>query len=180
MGRSPGVARAGAGCARGARARLTSRRGDDDEAAAFALGALDLFEHNEPVSAYHPNIGLIRADEATRTELEALARQGNPEAVSDLIERYRGADGTLRWDWSLVSRLRGVPEGSRLQAQEDFHAASAPLVDELRAAGLDVYDLSDWSRRKLPSAAAVKAAAPILATLATGATGPTSSGRCHT
>ncbi len=145
-----------------ARARLASRRGDDDEGAAFALGALDLFEHNEPVSSYHRNIGLIRADEATLSELKALARQGKPEAVSDLIDRYRGPNGAVRWDWSLVSRLRGVPEGSRLQAQDDFHAASEPLVDELRAGGLDVYDLSDWSSRKLPSAAAVKTAVPIL------------------
>ena len=145
-----------------ARARLASRRGDDDEAAAFALGALDLFEHNEPVSSYHPGIGLIRGDDATLAELEALARHGNAEAVGDLIERYRAPDGAVRWDWSLVIRLRGVPEGSRLQAQDDFHAASEPLIDELRAVGLNVYDLADWSHRTLPSAAAMKTAAPIL------------------
>jgi hypothetical protein len=94
--------------------------------------------------------------------METLARGGNAEAVSDLVERYRAPDGTVRWDWSLVARLRGVAEGSRLQAQDDFHAACEPLVDELREAGFDVYDFQDWTGRKLPSATAVNTAAPIL------------------
>ncbi len=145
-----------------ARSRLASRRGDDDEAAAFAFGALDLFEHNEPVSSYHPEIGLIRADDATLAELQALAHRGNAEAFSDLVDRYRGPGGAVRWDWSLLMRLRGVPEDSRLHAQDQFQSASEPIIDELRTAGLDVYDLADWSQRKLPSAAAVNAATPIL------------------
>jgi len=145
-----------------ARSRLASRRGDDDEAAAFALGALELWQQNEPVSPYHPDVGLIRADEATLTELEATARRGNAEAVSELVERYRDPDGVVRWEWALISRLRGVPEGSRLQVQDDFHAASEPVINELRAAGFDVYDLWDWSRRRLPSTAAVEKATPIL------------------
>jgi hypothetical protein len=144
------------------RARLANRRGADDEAAAFALGALHLFEHNEPVSSHHPDVGLIRADEATLTELEEVASQGEAEAFNELVERFREPGGKVRWDWALVSRLRGVPEGSRLEGRDEFHAASEPVIDDLRAAGLDVYDLWDWSQRKLASAAAVKTAVPIL------------------
>jgi len=145
-----------------ARSRLASRRGADDEAAAFALGALDLFDHNRPVSSYHPDVGLILADEATIAELESRAQRGDAEAFSELVDRYRRPDGTVRWDWSLLVRLREVPEGSWVHRDDEFQAATEPIIDELRGAGLEVYDLRDWSGRKLPSQAAVNAAAPIL------------------
>jgi hypothetical protein len=145
-----------------ARARLASRRGDDDEAAAFALGALDLFDHNRAVSSYHPNVGLIRGDEATLSELEIIAQRGNAEAASDRVDRYRKADGTVRWDWSLVVQLREMPEGSWVHRAREIQAAEAPIIDDLRAAGFEVYDLEGWRLRKLPSQAAVNAAAPIL------------------
>lgn len=145
-----------------ARSRLATRRGDHDEASAFALGALDLFEHNRPVSSYHPDVGLARADGATLAELEAVAEQGAPEKVSDLVDRYRGADGAVRWDWSLVSRIRHGKDDARLQAEDDFHSACEPIVDELRRAGFDVYDFDDWVRSKLPSAAAADKAAQLL------------------
>jgi hypothetical protein len=145
-----------------ARMRLARRRDRDDEAAAFALGALYLFANNQPASSYHPDVGLIRADDATLGELQDTATRGTPEAASERVEGYRGADGRVRWEWALTSRLRGVPEGSRLEAQDDFDAQAAPLIQELRDAGIEVYDLCDWSRRPLPDAASVKAVAPIL------------------
>ena len=145
-----------------ARMRLAQRRGEADEAAAFAHGARHLFADNQPVSSYHPTIGLIRADNATLAELEDVASRGNPEAVSERVERYRGPDETVRWEWALTSRLRGVPKGSRLEAQDDFDAKAEPLIQELRGAGFEVYDLQDWTRRRLPDAASVKAVAPIL------------------
>jgi hypothetical protein len=145
-----------------ARARLATRLGEANQAAAYALGALYLVAHNRPISSYHPDIGLIRADDATLSELEHIASRGDPEAATALVEQYRGPDGGVRWEWALTARLRGVPDGSWLQTQDDFHAASRPLIEELRAAGFEVYDLSEWSLRSLPSTAAVKAAVPIL------------------
>jgi hypothetical protein len=145
-----------------ARMRLARRRDQADEAAAFALGALHLFAENQPVSSYHPDIGLIRADDPTLDELEEAATEGNAEAVSEQVERYRGLDGTVRWDWALTSVLRGVPEGSRLQALGDLVVEAQPLVDELRAAGFEVYDLWKWSLRSLKHVADVRDAATIL------------------
>ena len=145
-----------------ARFRLARHRDLVDEAAAFALGALHLFATNRPISSYHPDVGLIRADDATLVELEEAAGQGNPEAVNDRIERFRGPDGRVRWEWALVSRLRGVEHAPRLQAQDEFDAAAASLVNELRAAGFEVYDLHEWSGQSLPDAASVRVAAPIL------------------
>ncbi|HLX21487.1 MAG TPA: hypothetical protein VKR23_15185 [Gaiellaceae bacterium] len=145
-----------------ARSRLASLRGAADEAAAFALGALDLFDHNRAVSSYHPNVGLIRADEATLSELESRAERVNAEAFSALVDRYRRPDGTVRWDWSLLIRLRPMPEGSWVHRVDEFQAATEPIIEELRSAGFEVYDLGDWSLRRVRSAAAVKAAASIL------------------
>ena len=145
-----------------ARMRLARRRHQDDEAAAFALGALHLFAENQPVSSYHRDIGLIRADDHTLSKLEEAAAEGNPEAANERVERYRGPDGSVRWEWRLTSMLRGVAESSRLKRSDDFDVESQPLVEELRAAGFEVYDLWKWSLRSLKNTADVRAAAIIL------------------
>ena len=128
-----------------ARMRLARCRDQADEAAAFALGALHLFAENQPVSSNHPVVGLILADDPTLDELEEAAAEGDPEAASERVERFRGPDGAVRWEWDLTSVLRGIPEGSRLQRLENFDVESRPLVDELRAAGFEVFDLWKWS-----------------------------------
>jgi hypothetical protein len=145
-----------------ARMRLAHRRGRPDEAAAYACGALHLFEHNEPASPRHPTVGLIRADDATLDELHEIARNGDPEAFSERVERFRRPDGGVEWAWALTKRLRDLPGDVRQEAQDAFDDAAEPLIQDLRDAGFEVYDLRDWSARRLPSAAAVKAAAPVL------------------
>lgn len=136
-----------------ARMRLARRRGDADEAAAFACGALHLLADNRSISSHHPQVGLILADEVTRAELEEAAAQGDPEVVTEEADRFRGPDGTVRWVWSLTSSLR---------AQTDPQREDDGLLQDLRAAGFEAYELEEWSQERLPDMAAVKAAAPIL------------------
>ncbi len=145
-----------------ARARLADRCGRPDEAAAFALGALGVLSGNRGVSPRHPDVGLIMADDATRAELVTLAHRGAAAAVSDLVDAYRDSTGAVAWDWPLIRRLLNETDDPEEQWRRDFEAASADLVEELRAAGFDLTDLSEWSRRRLPSTAAVRTAVPIL------------------
>ncbi|WP_217924594.1 HEAT repeat domain-containing protein [Miltoncostaea oceani] len=145
-----------------ARARLADRCGRPDEAAAFALGALGLLSGNRGVSPRHPDVGVIMADDATGAELVTLADRGAAAAVSDLVDAHRDSTGAVAWDWPLIRRLLNEPDDPEEQWRREFEAASADLVEELRAAGFDVTDLSEWSRRRLPSMAAVRAAVPIL------------------
>ncbi len=144
------------------RARLAQRQHRSALAAAYARGALQLFDTNRPLSSRHPEFGLARADEATLEELEVLADQADPEDIHEAVGRYRGSDGEIRWEWALIRQLHDGPKSPRLTEQEAFDAAAAPLVAELRAAGLEVYDLEEWAGTRLPNAAAVRAAGPIL------------------
>lgn len=147
-------------------ARLASRRGNHDHAAAYACGAFWLLGHDRPINGRHPTVGLIgdEVDTALLDELEDLVRAGDPEAVGPAIDAFRGPDGEVRWDWALVERLAGVGRGHPdRRAEEVAYAATvAPILADLRAAGFDAYDLDDWSRRKLGSAKEVRTAAEIL------------------
>lgn len=142
------------------RARLAALRGRADEAAFFARVAVRVRERNEPVYAKHPDVGLVETDRATVRDVKRLASDGNAAAYDERIERYRRRDGDVEWDWSLVERLGPHPE--RQERLDAYLAEADALVDDLRAAGFEVYDLSDWARRKLPSADAVKRAADVL------------------
>jgi tetratricopeptide (TPR) repeat protein len=88
-----------------ARARLADRCSRPNEAAAFALGALQLFRDNRPAAPRHPTVGLIHAERATLKELETLAVRGDSEAVSDQVERFRGQNGEVCWAWELIAVL---------------------------------------------------------------------------
>jgi tetratricopeptide (TPR) repeat protein len=145
-----------------ARARLADRCGRPSEAAAFALGAFGLLADNRGVSPRHPEVGVIMADDATRAEMAALADRGAAAVASELIDDQHGT-GAVAWDWPLIRRLLSEPDDPEEQSRREFEAASAHVVEQLRAAGLDVAEFSGWSRQRLPSAAAIRTAAPILA-----------------
>jgi len=142
------------------RARLAALRGQADEAAFFARVALRVLERNEPVYAKHPEVGLVETDRASVREVKRLAAAGDAERYDERIERYRRSDGEVEWDWSLVERLGAHPER---QEQLDAYLAEADaVIDDLRAARFELYDFSDWARRKLPTTADVKRAAEVL------------------
>lgn len=154
-----------------AQARLAASAGFDDLAAAYAGGAVWLFEHDEPLTTRHPGIGLIRrVRNATVDELRRLQAAGAAEAATPLVDDYRRPDGHVEWDWSLIRRLPRAVGPTLVDAEGEgddgapgsFEAAAAPILRELRAAGIEAYDFEDWSQRKFGSAAEVKAAAPIL------------------
>lgn len=149
-----------------ARARLAQRRGHDDLAAAYALGGCWLLGHDEPINGRHPDVGLIGGDvePALLDELRALALAGDAESIEAEVEAFRGPDGTVRWEWALMEQLAGVGRGrAALRASEAAYAAAlAPVLGELRGVGFEVYDFEDWTRRRLPGAAAARSAAEIL------------------
>lgn len=151
-----------------ARARLADRRGARDEAAAFALGALVLWEGNAPVSHYHPTVGLIHADDPTLAEMEELATRGDGEgAFADLplLPNERGPDGRPLWDWEYIKRFRAGPDSTverRWRDARDWDLVLAAPVAELRAAGFDVEGLSPWVGRPPATAAEARRAAAVL------------------
>jgi hypothetical protein len=127
------------------RARLAARRGQRDEAAAFARGAL----------------WQAAAGRRTLKELRRYTEAGDAERYSPLADDYRSPDdGRVQWHWSLIERLRPNPErrGRHDDEIEAGRRAAEPLLMELRAAGYPAYDLQDFSMQKLPS----KEAAVIL------------------
>lgn len=101
-----------------------------------------------------------------------LADQADPQDIHEAVGRYRGPDGEIRWEWALIRQLHDGPASPRLTEQQAFDVAAAPLVAELRAAGLEVYDLEEWAGTRLPNAAAVRAAGPILVRWLTGTDDP--------
>ena len=137
------------------RARLAAARGDADEAAAFAAGALAQLaeEADGPQLPYHPGVGAVRAGLGTRRELRRLAGAGDPARHDPVVEDFRSpATGEVRWSWALVERLR--PSATVTGPQDDRIATSrrnaAPLLRELRAAGYDAFDLAEFANRRLP------------------------------
>lgn len=142
------------------RARLARLRGHADEAAFFARVALNVLARNEPVYARHPDIGLVDAGRGEIREVQRLAAGGHAEAYDERVERYRRPHGGVEWDWSLVERV-ARPAGAR-ERLETLEAEAGAVVDDLRAAGFEVYDFFDWAQRKLPSAGAVRRAAAVL------------------
>jgi hypothetical protein len=145
------------------RARLAARRGQRDEAAAFARGALWQAAEDDdgPQLSRHPTVGRVRTNRRTVNELRRYADGGDAERYDALVDDYRSpADGRVEWHWSLVERLRPNARvvGRRHAAIEAARRAAQPLLIELRAAGFPAYDLADFADRKLPS----KRAAEIL------------------
>lgn len=145
-----------------ARARLAALTDEPDEAAAFALGALHLADVDAPISSAHPTVGRVDADDRLFAELEALADQGDAGAVSPLIDDFRGTDGEVVWDWQLILRLRWTDDDPLIAQQDAFRLEARPILEELRAAGIEVVDIEAFSLRQLPSAAAARDAAAIL------------------
>lgn len=140
------------------RARLAARRGNRDEAAAFASGALWQAAEDEqgPLLARHPDVGRVETNRQTVDELRGYVGAGDGERYDALIDDYRSpGDGGVRWHWSLVERLRPNPGDGDGEA---WRRAAEPLLMELRAAGFEAYDLEDFANQKLPS----KQAAQIL------------------
>lgn len=159
----------------GARSRLAAAWGRCDEAAAFAHGALWLAEANEPTAPRHPDVGLIdeRAARAERQAFKIVAAGGDPEAASPLVEQFRGDDGEVRWEWGLTSRLHERPDGTAAEATRGGGTGSigrrqspgeptAAVLAELRAAGIEVFDLAHWTLKALRTIAEVRIATPIL------------------
>lgn len=145
------------------RARLAARRGQRDEAAAFAFGALwQVAEEEEgPLLPRHPDVGRVDTDQETLDELWRYAESGDAERYDSLVDDYRSpTNGRVQWHWSLVERLRpnAAIVGHRQDEVEAGRRAAAPLLMELRAAGFPAYDLGDFAQQKLPS----KQAAEIL------------------
>ena len=145
-----------------ARARLAALTDEPNEAAAFALGALHLAAVDAPISSAHPTFGRVEADDRLFAELEALAEEGDAEAVSPLTDDFRGLDGEVVWDWLLIQRLRWTDDDPLIAQQDASRLEAKPIMEELRAAGFDVIDLEAFSLRALPSTAAARTAAPIL------------------
>lgn len=151
------------------RMRLAVRAGNADVASAYAYGAAWLIGHDEPMAPRHPMIGLIgEVDDATWQELVGVAAAGAAEAATPLVEDFRRPDGTVEWHWSLVSRIEERRDASNAAESDttghlSFDDAARPVLAELRAAGfVDAFDLHQFTSHKLPSAAAVKTAVPIL------------------
>jgi hypothetical protein len=145
------------------RSRLAARRGQRDEAAAFAYGALWQVAEDEegPLLPRHPDVGRVNTDQETVDELWRYAESGEAERYDSLVEDYRSPNnGRVQWHWSLVERLRPNPAivGRRHEEVEAGRRAAEPLLMELRAAGFPAYNLSDFAQQKLPS----KKAAEIL------------------
>lgn len=91
------------------RARLASRRGQRDEAAAFARGALWQAADDEaaPQFSRHPDVGRVAVDKRTLNELEGYAEAGDAERYTSLADDYRSpTNGHVQWHWSLIERLR--------------------------------------------------------------------------
>jgi len=138
-----------------ARARLAAARGEADEAAAFAAGALWQLEEDAegPELPRHPAVGRVRAGGRTRRELRRLAGGGDGERYDPAAEGFRSASsGAVQWTWALVERLR--PNPAIAGRHDDRIAASrrnaAPLLRELRAAGYEAFDLAELGDRRLP------------------------------
>ena len=151
------------------RMRLAVRAGEADRAAAYAYGLAWLIGHDGPMASRHPTIGLIgEVDDATWQELVRVAGVGDAEAATPLVEDFRRPDGSVEWDWSLVSRIEEDVADADAEVAEggsalSFDDAARPVLEELRAAGcVDAFDLHVFTSRKLPSAGAVRTAAPIL------------------
>lgn len=145
-----------------ARARLAALTDEPDEAAAFALGALHLADVDAPISSAHPDFGRVDADDRLFAEIEALAEQGDAEAVSPLIDDFRDAAGDVVWDWQLIQRLRWSDDDPLIAQQDAFRLEARPILEELRAAGIELMDIEAFSLRGLPSTAAARTAAVIL------------------
>ena len=145
------------------RARVAARRGQRDEAAAFACGALWVVAEDEagPQLPRHPDVGRVDTDQDTVDELWDYVDAGQADRYDPLVDEYRSPDdGRVQWHWSLVERLRPNPDivGPRHDALEASRRAAAPLLRELREAGYPAYDLTEFAQHKLPS----KKAATIL------------------
>jgi HEAT repeat protein len=145
------------------RARLAARRGQRDEAAAFAYGALWQVAEDEegPLLPRHPEVGRVNTDQETVQELWRYAESGDAERYDSVAEDYRSpSNGHVQWHWSLVERLRPNADlvRNRHEEVEAGRRAAEPLLMELRSAGFPAYDLGDFARQKLPS----KKAAEIL------------------
>lgn len=145
------------------RARLAARRGQRDEAAAFAYGALWQVAEDEegPLLPRHPDIGRVNMGQETLDELWRYTESGDAERYDLLVDDYRSPnDRRVQWHWSLVERLRPNPgiASHRHEQVEAGRRVAAPLLMELRTAGFPAYDLGDFARQKLPS----KKAAEIL------------------
>lgn len=93
-----------------ARMRLAQRRGQDDLAAAYGMGALALLADNRPMAPRHPTIGLIRRSSADEREIKRVVRAGTAEFASPVIDAFRDADGSVDWGWELVARLHRRPD----------------------------------------------------------------------
>ena len=107
-----------------------------------------------------PGVGRVEADDATLDELGNYAGSGDAERYDARIEDFRSADGHIEWRWSLVEQLRpsAAVVGDRDAVIEASRRASEPLLMELRAAGVEAYDMRDVAHQRLPS----KRAAEIL------------------
>ncbi len=155
-----------------ARARIAAARGQRDFAAAYALGAASVAPADDPPLPRHRPFGLfgLRPAKGDWRELERYVRRGDAEAAAPVIDRYRSLDGEVQWGWGLIEKLHRPPELESASVPDLDPTTGEPraaktereVVDQLRAAGIDLVELRMWSLKALKSMAEVKIATPAL------------------
>lgn len=148
-----------------ARSRVEERQGNEDLAAAYALGVAEMLDEAERLELEADGAEPEGADPSEvrglRRELEARALAGAPDRVSPLVDDFRAVDGQVRWVWRLVRQLHRAPSpGQPLVSGPD--RLIIDLERDLREAGFETFDLSSWSVKEIRGAAEVRRAAAIL------------------